>query len=492
MITGEARDGHGQLVEKPTQAKSRQEPAYRQERNATMKASRISSSLFVLLLSLCTLPGWPLTAEGHAATHWLPPMLSAQRKTSIIPHLSRLALPQHISYYSSQAPNPRMPVVLPGNCAPGKQAFLAATAVVSSTDVWAVGDCAGNNGYKQTLTEHWNGKHWQVVASPNVGSSNNYLYGVAAVAATDGRISSSDVWAVGSSVANNGPPQTLTERWDGHRWSVVTSPNPGASDNELDGVVMISSSDVWAVGSYVGNGTYQTLTEHWDGRRWSVVKSPDIGSSANELYGVAAAPAPAGTLPGRQRGISSTDVWAVGRYFNGAYRTLTEHWNGRGWSVVRSPNPGSSDNYMNDVAVVSSNDVWAVGYYFADNNSYQTLTEHWDGRRWSVIKSPNAGSSDNLLSGVAEVSASDVWIVGWYYNTHNAVFQTLTMHWDGRRWSVIKSPNIGSSANYLNGVVVVSSGDVWAVGYLYNSNGSSIDTLTEHWNGTQWSVIPSP
>src|SRR6185312_7381543 len=276
----------------------------RRERNAPMKASRISSSLFVLLLSLCTLTGWPLAAGAHATTRWLPPMLSAQHQTSIIPHLSRLALPQHVSSYPSQAPDPHMPMVLPGNCASGKQAFLAATAVVSSTDVWAVGDCTGNNCDQQTLTEHWNGKHWQVVASPNVGSSNNYLYGVAGVPATAGRVSSSDVWAVGFSVANNGPPQTLTERWDGHRWSVVTSPNPGSSDNELDGVVMVSSSDVWAVGSYVGNGTYQTLTERWDGRRWSVVKSPNIGSSANELYGVAAAPAPAGTLPGRQGSVS--------------------------------------------------------------------------------------------------------------------------------------------------------------------------------------------
>lgn len=453
---------------------------------------QMSNSLFMLLLSLSILTGWPLAAGTYATTRWLPPMLSPQHKTSIIPHLSSLALPQHVSSYLSPAPNPRMPMVVPGNCAPGEQASLAATAVVSSTDVWAVGDCTGNNGYKQTLTEHWNGKHWQVVASPNVGSSNNYLYGVAAIPAVAGRVPSSDVWAVGSSVTNNGSPQTLTERWDGHRWSIVTSSNPGSSDNELDGVVIVSSSDVWAVGSYVGNGTYQTLTERWDGHRWSVVKSPNIGSSANELYGVAAAPAPDGTLPGRQGRVSSTDVWAVGRYFNGAYRTLTEHWNGSRWSVVTSPNPGSSDNYMDDVAVVSTSDVWAVGYYFARNNSYQTLTEHWDGRLWSVVKSPNAGSSDNFLSGATVVSASDVWIVGWYYNAHNAVFQTLTMHWDGRLWSVIKSPNVGSSANYLDGVVVVSASDVWAVGYLYNANGSSIDTLTEHWNGTQWSVIPSP
>src|SRR3982751_5707863 len=37
--------------------------------------------------------------------------------------------------------------------------------------------------------------------------------------------------------------------------------------------------------------------------------------------------------------------------------------------------------------------------------------------------SPNVGTSDNFLSGVAAVSASDVWAVGYYYN--GSTYQTL-------------------------------------------------------------------
>src|SRR5437764_621866 len=54
------------------------------------------------------------------------------------------------------------------------------------------------------------------------------------------------------------------------------------------------------------------------------------------------------------------------------------------WSVVSSPNVGTSSNVLNGVAVVSANDVWAVGYY-----SGGTLIEHWDGTSWSVVPSPN-------------------------------------------------------------------------------------------------------
>ena len=44
----------------------------------------------------------------------------------------------------------------------------------------------------------------------------------------------------------------------------------------------------------------------------------------------------------------------------------------------------------------------------------QTLTEHWNGTAWSVVASPNLGTSDNVLYGVAAVAANDVWAVGYY------------------------------------------------------------------------------
>src|ERR1700693_3055889 len=58
---------------------------------------------------------------------------------------------------------------------------------------------------------------WRLVRSPNVGSGDNGL------AALD-VVSSTDIWAVGNSLSGD-VRSTLVEHWDGARWSVVPSPN---------------------------------------------------------------------------------------------------------------------------------------------------------------------------------------------------------------------------------------------------------------------------
>src|SRR3954466_3149445 len=52
---------------------------------------------------------------------------------------------------------------------------------------------------------------------------------------------------------------------------------------------------------------------------------------------------------------------------------------------------------------------------------------------WNVVPSPNRGTLDNYLRGVTAVSANDIWAVGFYYN--GSVQRTLTEHWDGTNWS---------------------------------------------------------
>jgi hypothetical protein len=61
--------------------------------------------------------------------------------------------------------------------------------------------------------------------------------------------------------------QTVTEHWNGTRWSVVPSPNPPAG--YLDaflGVVAISGCDAWAVGT---TDFASTVIAHWNGHIWS-------------------------------------------------------------------------------------------------------------------------------------------------------------------------------------------------------------------------------
>ncbi len=256
-------------------------------------------------------------------------------------------------------------------------------------------------------------------------------------------------------------------------WSVVASPNFVTKPNYLFSVAAISASDVWAVGNY-GNSIPRTLIEHWNGSKWSITPRPAIANSS--LNGVAA--------------LASNDVWAVGDVLNVSYYTLIEHWNGSIWSVVPSPNIQAED-YLQDITVVSPNDIWATGETEDSIGGYHTLFEHWNGTQWSIIASPDPGGFSNLLHlyGIAAVSSNNVWAVGDYYQRSSGTSGTLIEHWNGTQWSIIASPNIGTIANELQGVSVVSANNIWAVG----SHGaqSTKQTLVEHWNGSQWSVVSS-
>ncbi len=331
--------------------------------------------------------------------------------------------------------------------------YLYAVAAVSANDMWAVGNYCTIDCYSgdiRTLIEHWNGTAWSVVSSPDL-EMNTTLFGVAAVSANN-------VWGVG--YFNNGlVSQTLVEHWNGTAWSVVPSPNVGTHDNYLNGVAAVSANDVWAVGNY--DLASSTLIEHWNGTAWSVVSSPNVGGYINLLL--------------RVKAVSANDVWAVGYYiYTAAYsnaQTLVEHWNGTAWSVVPSPNVGTSHNDLRGVAVVSANDVWAVGLC-----SSGTLVEHWNGTAWSVVSSPSVNGG-GLLHSVAVVSANDVWAVGCYSDCYEHGSQTLVEHWDGTSWSIVSSPNINGGQFF--GVAVLSANNVWAVGHSYKPN--AYQTLVDHY-----------
>ncbi len=111
---------------------------------------------------------------------------------------------------------------------------------------------------------------------------------------------------------------------------------------------------------------------------------------------------------------------------------------------------------------------------------------------WSVVPTPNPASSPNdNLPGVACTSTSDCWAVG-SASSGNALSQTLAEHWNGSAWSIVPTPNASNSQeNSLNGVACVSASDCWAVGSSEVS-GFVADTLAEHWNGSAWSIVTTP
>lgn len=146
------------------------------------------------------------------------------------------------------------------------------------------------------------------------------------------------------------------------------------------------------------------------------------------------------------------------------------------WNVVSIPSEGTSPQ-LSGVAAVSANDVWTVGFYLNNSNAYQTLTEHWNGTQWSIVPSPDTGIA-SYLRGVTALATNDVWAVG--YSQNGSTYPTLIEHWDGTQWSIVPSPSPGSTFSVLDGVAAIAPNDVWAVGSYQNAVSSSVQTLTEH------------
>ena len=142
-----------------------------------------------------------------------------------------------------------------------------------------------------------------------------------------------------------------------------------------------------------------------------------------------------------------------------------------------SPNPGGSYPYheLDGVAAVSSTDAWAVGFS-APNMQFRrarTIIEHWNGSSWTTVPSPNPGGSSGFsaLYGVSAVSSTDVWAVGYY--AHNGS-RPLVLHWNGARWARVASRS--PSFAILDGVAAISSTKALAVGGTPNG----LSTFTVH------------
>ncbi|MFA5862709.1 MAG: putative Ig domain-containing protein [Candidatus Thermoplasmatota archaeon] len=364
-------------------------------------------------------------------------------------------------------------IVASANTASPTSSYLLSAACVLASDCWAVGYSFNGANY-QTLAEHWDGTSWAIVVSANPSTiQNNVLNSVTC-------LSSSDCWAVGYAVSHTDAGGysygVLIERWDGTSWEIVTAPNPiGKGPNIFHAVTCVSPSDCWAVGYTLAGNNYQTLVERWDGASWTIATSANtLAVENNILYAVTC--------------VSASDCWAVGYYVptGGVYQTLTERWDGSSWTVIASPNTRTADNdVLLGVMCVSASDCWAVGYYHNGAN-YQTLAQRWDGASWAIIASPNTSpTQDNVLSGVACVSRSDCWAVGQSYDGSTVL--TVTQRWDGASWGLVNSPNrLGAGRSILYGVACVSVSDCWAVGY---ATGGAYHTLTEHYSAVNQAPV---
>lgn len=248
-----------------------------------------------------------------------------------------------------------------------------------------------------------------------------------------------------------GGRDSLIRHFDGVTWSYQRGSRMDQSS--YDALDASSPVNAWAVGF----GSDDAVAAHWNGSRWVDTRTDNPGD-ANWFNGVKA--------------VSASQAWAVGGWSLSETRyALVEHFVNGHWKRILVPDdPGDYDS-LEAVDADSPSDVWAVG---GSNN--QSSVEHWDGSRWTLTRIAGGG-----LSSVSAVSPHDVWAL-------NGLM--LAEHFNGRRWKHIPVSHPGSGSQLIS-VDAVSTDDVWAVGN-HPVPGDGVNTLIEHWDGSTWSVVPSP
>jgi hypothetical protein len=105
---------------------------------------------------------------------------------------------------------------------------------------------------------------------------------------------------------------------------------------------------------------------------------------------------------------------------------------------------------------------------------------------WDRVASPNGPGGLAELRGVQAFSPTDVWAVG------HSDDRTLTEHWTGTAFAVVPSPSVPRRGNRLEDVDGVAPNDVWAVGHADITQFLGSVSLALHWDGSTWTRVPTP
>ena len=123
---------------------------------------------------------------------------------------------------------------------------------------------------------------------------------------------------------------------------------------------------------------------------------------------------------------------------------------------------------------------------------------------WAEQPAPDApGANQTWLNDMAYVAADDIWAVGRGYGQSTASDwnqYTFAEHFDGSAWTVVPtpSPNPAPELTFceLNAVAALSPSDVWAAGTRWDKDPGAgyvgLHNLVLHWDGSSWQTVNAP
>ena len=277
-------------------------------------------------------------------------------------------------------------------------------------------------------------------------------------------------------------------------WLPTTSHDPADNVGDLVtfGVSCATSTFCVSVGFYYNSVNGLPLIEQWNGTSWNAVTvTPALTPEFNfSLDGVSC--------------VSATFCEAVGWYQTADGQPevpFAVMWNGTSWSTQPVTLPaGQPGLQMNAVSCLST--TWCLATAGTNNGGElesSATSELWNGSQWTNVATaalPAVEAGDySYLNGISCRTATFCMAVGGVANTGSGDGGALMEVWNGSAWSIAPSaPSAGFSI--LRSVSCAGTQFCAAVGNTYvdsSSNGDLTDaSLAEMWNGSSWSVTPTP
>jgi hypothetical protein len=146
---------------------------------------------------------------------------------------------------------------------------------------------------------------------------------------------------------------------------------------------------------------------------------------------------------------------------------------------------------LESVAAAAPDAAWAGGYTgrAGGGTGWGTLMMHWDGTHWARVTSPPVlNGAPGIIEGIAALSPSDAWAVG-FTGPSATTLKPLLLHWDGTRWTQVAAPL--PAAGFLDAIAMTPHSGGWAIGQEGTSANAG-KSLLLRWDGRNWQKIPAP
>jgi hypothetical protein len=231
--------------------------------------------------------------------------------------------------------------------------------------------------------------------------------------------------AVGSYATSAGVTKTLSERWTGRSWQLLSTPDPRGALTGLLGSVSCRGVNCSAAGEFQNSSSsgigllemFATLTS-WIQQRMQQIPGRPV---------VAAVKSVSCALP--------QACMAVG-YASVADRVepFTERLAGGKWTLLAQAGRTPANSVLDSVSCTAVNHCIATGGTTGHGKN-APLAEAWNGTRWQVLKVPGPASPTlSLLDQVSCTRASFCLAVG------NDGSHTLAELWNGTTWRLLTTP----------------------------------------------------